>query len=76
MLDAAGWLVGGDGVREKGGQRFEFDLYYNEGNAWRQDLALMYAEDLASIGVDVNVNNLPWEEYFDQMARLGRRRLG
>jgi len=69
MLDAAGWLVGGDGIREKDGQRFEFDLYYNEGNSWRQDLALMFANDLASIGVDANVISMPWEDYYQTAVR-------
>ncbi len=69
MLDAAGWLVGGGGIREKGGQRFEFNLYYNEGNVERQDLALMYASDLATIGVDANVVSMPWEDYYQSAVR-------
>ena len=69
MLDTAGWPVGGGGIREKDGQRFEFNLYYNEGNVERQDLALMYADDLATIGVDANVVSRPWEDYYQSAVR-------
>jgi peptide/nickel transport system substrate-binding protein len=69
LLDAAGWTEDsdGDGVREKDGLEFEFNLYFNEGNLSRQDIALTFAQDLASIGVDANVVSLPWEELFSNV---------
>jgi peptide/nickel transport system substrate-binding protein len=63
MLDAAGWVdSNGNGIRDKNGVEFVFTLAYNEGNTVRQDLAIMFQADLATLGIDVNVVAQPWEE--------------
>ena len=33
LLDEAGWMLGGDGIRERDGQRLSFEMYYSEGYA-------------------------------------------
>ena len=62
LLDTAGWTdTNGNGIRDKDGIEFEFDLYYPDfaGDA-RQDLCLLWQADLATIGVDVNCVPMEW----------------
>ena len=40
MLDAAGWRVGSNGIREKDGARASFELLYNAQDTLRRDLAV------------------------------------
>lgn len=58
-LDAAGWTVGSDGIREKDGQKLS--LKYNEGSPnreKRQDLAEFFKANLAEIGVDIEIRHM------------------
>ncbi|MBW1774675.1 MAG: hypothetical protein JRJ82_17580, partial [Deltaproteobacteria bacterium] len=72
MLDAAGWVDSNlDGIRDKDGVEFSFDLVYNDGSESRMSLLTRYQEDLATIGVDANVIAVPWEELWDNV-RYGR----
>lgn len=55
-LDAAGWTVGSDGVRTKGGERLTIDyLEMAPNREKRQDIAEFVKANLAEIGVEVNV---------------------
>jgi len=72
MLDASGWVISAtDGIRYKDGLKFAFDLYYPEGNEHRQIQAFMYHDDLESIGIDVTLVEIPWNEIIDNL-RYGR----
>ncbi|MCZ7649902.1 MAG: ABC transporter substrate-binding protein [Thermoanaerobaculia bacterium] len=54
LLEAAGWVDrDGDGVREKEGRRFAFDLVTNAGNRVRVDAAVMIQAQLARVGIEV-----------------------
>jgi len=65
LLDEAGWTdTDGDGIRDKeiDGERrpFEFDLVvYAQSNEYRT-LATLFKEDLARVGVRVNIRSLEW----------------
>ncbi|MFC1879515.1 ABC transporter substrate-binding protein, partial [Chloroflexota bacterium] len=66
MLDAAGWVdSNANGVRDKNGIEFEFSLLYPGWQPWRQQLCVSFQEDLASIGVDVNLIGLFDQDYYD-----------
>lgn len=52
LLARAGWR-NRDGVLERDGKPFAFDLLYPAGNTMRQQLALLIQADLARIGVKV-----------------------
>ena len=53
LLDAAGWLDrDGDGIRERDGVRFSFELKTNQ-NPTREDIMTMVQADLTEIGVEV-----------------------
>ncbi|MGW0162014.1 ABC transporter substrate-binding protein [Mycobacterium sp. NPDC003323] len=62
LLDAAGWRVGADGVREKGGARAQFEVLYNAQDTLRRDLAVAFAAAMRPLGVDVSPRGTSWDE--------------
>jgi peptide/nickel transport system substrate-binding protein len=52
-LDAAGWVPGADGVREKNGKKLVFD-FCTTTRPYRIDSLTAYASQLAPIGIKVN----------------------
>ena len=70
LLDAAGWTdSNSNGIRDKDGIEFVFDLVYPEGDGNRQALCLTWQADLAILGIDANVIPMEWGELID----AGRR---
>jgi peptide/nickel transport system substrate-binding protein len=55
ILDAAGWKVGPDGIRSKGGTRLSFELLLNQGSALQTDEMLTFVADMHDIGIDLNL---------------------
>ena len=54
ILAAKGWKdTNGDGVLDKGGKPFSFELLSNAGNQQRNDAAVMIQEQLKQVGVQV-----------------------
>jgi peptide/nickel transport system substrate-binding protein len=58
LLDEAGWVPGGDGVREKNGERFSFALLNRAGSRDRILVAEVIQSDLKAIGVEVRFETL------------------
>jgi peptide/nickel transport system substrate-binding protein len=56
LLDAAGWVVGPDGIRTKGGVELSFE-YGAITQAMRQQIQALVSEDLKSIGVAAIAKN-------------------
>lgn len=67
MLDAAGWTVGGDGIREKGGVKLSFTISTTAGNKSRERAQQLLQQNLKAINVDMRIQNMPasvvWGEY-------------
>ena len=67
MLDEAGWRVGADGIREKGGVKMKFSMSTTAGNAARQGSQQLFQQNWKRIGVDMEIKNFPasvvWGEY-------------
>jgi peptide/nickel transport system substrate-binding protein len=63
ILDADGWTVGSDGVRAKNGQRLSLK-YQSTGSALRKKVMPLVKDQLAVIGVEVNIDQLPAQAYF------------
>lgn len=63
ILDDAGWLSGTDGIRARNGQRAAFTLMYPTTDSVRKDLAVAvaFAADARTIGVDVALEGLGWD---------------
>lgn len=59
LLDEAGWVRGSDGVREKDGVRLSFTNSTTVGNNLRELLQQVVQQDLASIGVEMKISNMP-----------------
>lgn len=58
MLDAAGWVVGADGIREKDGARFSFTMINRSSRPERTAIAQAIQAFLKDVGVDVQFENL------------------
>ena len=66
ILEEAGWTdTDGDGVREKDGQTLTIGHYYRADSALSQQMADYMKADLASVGVNVELNGLSRSGYFD-----------
>jgi peptide/nickel transport system substrate-binding protein len=71
LLAALGWRdTDGDGVLERGGRRFSFEIVTNADNQARTDAAVMIQEDLRRIGVEVRVRQM---EFTTVLAKLRGR---
>lgn len=67
MLDAAGWVVGADGVRAKGGVRLAFTMSTTSGNKPREQAQQLVQQNWKKIGVEMTIKNMAgsvvWGDY-------------
>lgn len=61
ILDAAGWLPGPDGIRERGGIRAAFPINYPASDATRQALAETTAALLRPLGIEATPRGGSWD---------------
>ncbi|MFC9894628.1 ABC transporter substrate-binding protein [Nocardia sp. NPDC127579] len=61
ILEAAGWVAGGDGVRHRDGRRAAFTVMYNSTDTLRRDLAQAFASDARRVGIEVDLAALSWD---------------
>lgn len=64
LLDEAGWAMGDDGVRSKDGVRASLDLYYAASDSVRQAIAAEFANQMAPLGIEVNIKGASWDEIY------------
>lgn len=64
LLDEAGWVdTNGDGIRDKDGQKFEFELSYaTEVDEYNQ-LGAVYQEELRRAGIRMSLNPIEWATF-------------
>jgi peptide/nickel transport system substrate-binding protein len=72
LLEDAGWKMGADGIREKDGVKFEVTLVYSKlvdlwGNA-----ALIMQDQLADIGIKINIQEMEWSSYLSTALLPGK----
>lgn len=72
LLEDAGWVPGGDGVREKDDVRLEFELSTTTGNALREQAQQLMIQIWESIGIKVNINNMPAAVIWGDFYRLSQ----
>ncbi|MEX3715123.1 peptide-binding protein [Cytobacillus horneckiae] len=53
MLAEAGWTPGSDGILEKDGEKFSFELKTNQGNKVREDIVVILQQQLKEVGIEV-----------------------
>ena len=63
LLAEAGWTLGSDGILEKDGQKFEFVLMTNQGNAVREQLAVIVQDQLKKVGISVTPQIVEWSAF-------------
>lgn len=68
LLDEAGWVAGGDGVREKDGQRLAFGMYTNAGNVIREAYLTAIQEFWAQIGVEMTPQLEPFPALVERIT--------
>lgn len=66
LLDAAGWAMGGDGIRQKDGVSASFTLLYPSGDSLRQALAAEIKNQLMQIGIEANPEGVGWDTAYDR----------
>jgi peptide/nickel transport system substrate-binding protein len=75
LLDQAGWTKGADGVRAKNGQRLEFKYSTTANNKWRATDEQIIQSNLSDIGIKLNIENHPADEYFGPFLNGGKHDL-
>jgi peptide/nickel transport system substrate-binding protein len=67
MLEAAGWKVGSDGIRQKDGVKLQFSMSTTAGHVAREQTQAIFQQNWKDIGVVMEIKNMPasvvWGEY-------------
>jgi peptide/nickel transport system substrate-binding protein len=69
LLTQAGFRSEPDTLKDRAGNRVEFTLVTNSGNAAREKMASMIQQDLSRIGIKVNVVTLDFPSLIERMTR-------
>jgi peptide/nickel transport system substrate-binding protein len=73
LLAEAGWRDSdGDGILDKGGQRFEFELLANQGNEVRSKTAEIIQRRLAEVGISVKIRIIEWAAFIKEFINKRR----
>jgi peptide/nickel transport system substrate-binding protein len=63
ILDAAGWVPGSDGIREKDGQKLSFTITYAPVFAGNQAILELVQQQLKAVGVDLQLGLIAVAEF-------------
>ena len=66
LLDAAGWQMGSDGLREKNGVRAAFTVLYSPDDSVRQALAEDFSNQCRLLGLEVTTEAAGWDTAYDR----------
>ncbi len=73
LLAEAGWRdTNGDGILDKNGRPFTFELITNQGNEVRAKCAEIIQESLAKIGIDMKIRILEWAAFVNNFITKRR----
>ena len=68
LIEEAGWVdTDGDGLRDKEGIPFSFTFSISAGSKNSKYLSLMMKEDLRKVGIEVNIRQLEWSVYVENL---------
>ena len=67
MLDEAGWIMGGSGIREKGGKKLELDLLYNSDSVTEKTISEYLQSEYLKLGISLNIHGEEEQSYRDNM---------
>lgn len=70
MLAKAGWKdTNGDGILDKGGQKFSFTLMTNTGNKRRADISVLFQDQMKQLGIEVNLQQIEGNTMGDRLRK-------
>ncbi len=69
LLDEAGWKMGADGVRTKGGKRLSFTLMTTAGNKTRELVQVFLQDKWKQVGIEITTKNEPPRVYFGETTK-------
>jgi len=73
LLREAGWVdANSDGILEKGGQPFVFEIITNQGNETRQKCAEIIQRQLKEVGINVKIRILEWAAFVNDFINKRR----
>ena len=73
LLLEAGWIdANNDGILEKGGQPFVFEIITNQGNETRQKCAEIIQRQLKEVGINVKIRILEWAAFVNDFINKRR----
>jgi len=73
LLAEAGWRdTDGDGILDRKGQRFEFELLVNQGNEVRAKTAEIVQRRLAETGISVKIRIIEWAAFIKEFINKRR----
>ncbi len=68
LLDAAGWRdSNGNGIRDRGGREFDFELLVSAGSLVGREIDEVFAGELARAGITARVRPLEWSAYVERI---------
>lgn len=68
MLEEEGWRdTDGDGILDKDGRPFRFELRTNQGNDLREDIIVIVQSDLRKLGIDVQPRLVEWNTFITDL---------
>lgn len=67
MLDEAGWIMGGSGIREKDGEKLELDLLYNSDSVTEKTISEYLQSEYRKLGISLNIHGEEEQSYRDNM---------
>ena len=68
LLEEEGWTDhDGDGIIDKDGRPFRFELGTNQGNDLREDIVVIVQNDLKQLGVDVQPRLIEWNTFITDL---------
>jgi peptide/nickel transport system substrate-binding protein len=72
ILDDAGWVRGGDGIRAKGGVRLAFANSTTAGNHAREQAQQLLIQDWKAIGAEMTIRDMPAAVIWGDFYRLSK----
>ncbi|MUT64326.1 peptide-binding protein [Paenibacillus sp. NEAU-GSW1] len=72
LLAEDGWVAGKDGILEKDGKRFSFELQYNSGNSRREQVSTIIQQNLKDVGIEVVPKAMDFATWIDQNITPGK----
>lgn len=67
MLDEAGWIMGGSGIREKDGKKLELDLLYNSDSVTEKTISEYLQSEYRKLGISLNIHGEEEQSYRGNM---------